>query len=246
MSEATNLYAVKNVIRIIRNQRVILDSDLAKLYGVTTKRLNEAVKRNRGKFPSDFMFQLDMKEARNSLPKTEASEPYLSNNEGVVDSRSQIATLNSQQIENQDLTNLDPKNIGKNKQGKNIKHLPYAFTEHGATMAAMVLNSSKATAMSVFIVRTFIRMREQLMANAANAKRLAEIEKTLLTHDAALVDLYEQIQPFFFRLPHLPPNGLALASRRSARVIVPARAPQRKERCNERGKAQFQYSFIRR
>jgi hypothetical protein len=179
MSEATNLYAVKSVIR---NHRVILDSDLAKLYGVTTKRLNEAVKRNRGKFPSDFMFQLDMKEARNSLPKTGAYELYLSDNEGVMNSRSQIATLNSQQFENQDLANLDPKNIGKSKQGKNIKHLPFAFTEHGATMAAMVLNSSKATSMSVFIVRTFIRMREQLMANAANAKRLAEIEKTLLTH----------------------------------------------------------------
>jgi phage regulator Rha-like protein len=208
MSEGTNLYAVKSVIQIIRNQRVILDSDLAKLYGVTTKRLNEAVKRNRGKFPSDFMFQLDMKEARTSLPKTGASEPYLSNNEGVMNSRSQIATLNSQQLENQGLANLDAKIIGKNKQGKNIKHLPFAFTEHGATMAAMVLNSSKATAMSVFIVRTFIRMREQLMANAANAKRLAEIEKTLLTHDAALVDLYEQIHPLLLPPPAPAPNRI--------------------------------------
>jgi hypothetical protein len=181
MSDATNLYAVKSVIRIIRNQRVILDSDLAKLYGVTTKRLNEAVKRNKGKFPSDFMFQLDTKEARNSMPHIGASDPYLSVNQEVIDSRSQIATLNSQQPENQCVTPLDPKNIGKSKQGKNIKHLPYAFTEHGATMAAMVLNSSKATAMSVFIVRTFIRMREQLLASTANAKRLAEIEKTLLT-----------------------------------------------------------------
>jgi hypothetical protein len=208
MSEATNLYAVKSVIRIIRNHRVILDSDLAKLYGVTTKRLNEAVKRNRGKFPSDFMFQLDMKEARTSLPKTGASEPYLSNNEGVMNSRSQIATLNSQQFENQDLANLDPKKIGKNKQGKNIKHLPFAFTEHGATMAAMVLNSSKATAMSVFIVRTFIRMREQLMTTVSNAKRLAEIEKTLLTHDSAIVDLYEQIQPLLLPPPAPAPKRI--------------------------------------
>jgi len=208
MSEATNLYAVKSMIRIIRNQRVILDTDLAKLYGVTAKRLNEAVKRNRGKFPSDFMFQLDTKEARNLTPPIGASESYLSVNQWVIDSRSQIATLNSQQLENQEVTPFDPKNIDKNKQGKNIKYLPYAFTEHGATMAAMVLNSSKATAMSVFIVRTFIRMREQLLASTANAKRLAEIEKTLLTHDSAIVDLYEQIHPLLLPPPAPSPKRI--------------------------------------
>jgi hypothetical protein len=134
-----------------------------------------------------------------------ASNLYLPQNKQVEDLRSQTVTLNSQHYDNQDVTTLTPENVGKNKQGKHVKHLPYAFTEHGATMAAMVLNSSKATAMSVFIVRTFIRMREQLMANAANAKRLAEIEKTLLTHDSAIVDLYEQIQPLL-----LPPPAPAL------------------------------------
>jgi phage regulator Rha-like protein len=237
MSEATNLYAVKSVIRIIRNQRVILDSDLAKLYGVTAKMLNQAVKRNAKKFPSDFMFQLDMKEARNSLPKTGASEPYLSNNEGLMDSRSQIATLNSQQSENQDLANLDPKNIGKNRQGTNIKHLPYAFTEHGATMAAMVLNSSKATAMSVFIVRTFIRMREQLMANAANAKRLAEIEKTLLTHDSAIVDLYEQIQPLLLPPPAPTPKriGFGVKEKKTGYRAQPKPSKRRRLLVSHRG-----------
>jgi phage regulator Rha-like protein len=205
MSEATNLYAVKSVIRIIRNQRVILDSDLAKLYGVTTKALNQAIKRNADKFPSDFMFQLDRKEVRMEGAPNGASNLYLPQNKQVEDLRSQTVTLNSQHYDNQDVTTLTPENVGKNKQGKHVKHLPYAFTEHGATMAAMVLNSSKATAMSVFIVRTFIRMREQLMANAANAKRLAEIEKTLLTHDSAIVDLYEQIQPLL-----LPPPAPAL------------------------------------
>jgi hypothetical protein len=64
MSEATNLHAVKSVIQIIRNQRVILDTDLAKLYGVTTKALNQAIKRNADKFPSDFMFQLTEREVK--------------------------------------------------------------------------------------------------------------------------------------------------------------------------------------
>jgi len=208
MSEATNLYAVKSVIRIIRNQRVILDSDLAKLYGVTTKALNQAIKRNADKFPSDFMFQLDRKEVRMAGALNGASNLYLPENKEVEDLRSQIVTLNSQQPTDQDVATLDPKNIGKNKQGKHVKHLPYAFTEHGATMAAMVLNSSKATAMSVFIVRTFIRMREQLLASTANAKRLAEIEKTLLTHDSAIVDLYEQIHPLLLPPPAPSPKRI--------------------------------------
>jgi phage regulator Rha-like protein len=208
MSETTNQYAVKSVIRIIRNQRVILDSDLAKLYGVTTKALNQAIKRNVDKFPADFMFQLDRKEVRMEGAPNGASNLYFPQNKQVEGLRSQIVTLNSQRHDNQDVTTLPLKNIGKNKQGKHVKHLPYAFTEHGATMAAMVLNSSKATAMSVFIVRTFIRMREQLMANAANAKRLAEIEKTLLTHDSAIVDLYEQIQPLLLPPPTPAPKRI--------------------------------------
>jgi hypothetical protein len=201
MSEATNLHAVKSVIRIIRNQRVIIDSDLAKLYGVTAKMLNQAVKRNAKKFPSDFMFQLDMKEARDSRSQNEGLNSYPSDNKWVTDSRSQIVTLNSQHPENKDVTPFDPKNIGKNKQGRNIKHLPYAFTEHGAIMAASILNSQPAVDMSVFIVRTFTRMREQLLASTANAKRLAKIEKTLLSHDSAIVDLYEQIQPLLLPPP---------------------------------------------
>jgi hypothetical protein len=142
MSESTNLYAVKSVIRIIRNQRVILDSDLAKLYGVTTKALNQAIKRNADKFPADFMFQLDRKEVRMEGAPNGASNLYLPQNKQVEDLRSQIVTLDSQHADNQDVTTLTPKNIGKNKQGKHVKHLPFAFTEHGATMAAMVLNSS--------------------------------------------------------------------------------------------------------
>jgi phage regulator Rha-like protein len=184
MSDTTKLYEVKSVIRIIRNQRVILDSDLARLYGVTTKRLNEAVKRNLKRFPPDFMFQLDTNESayqrlQNVNPKKELIE-----NQEVTSNWSQIATSSSKH--------------------RGTTYLPYAFTEHGIIMVASVLNSDKAIEMSVFIARTFVRMREQLMANVANAKRLAEIEKTLLTHDSAIVDLYEQIQPLL--LPPPAPN----------------------------------------
>jgi len=78
---------------------------------------------------------------------------------------------------------------------RNIRFMPYAFTEHGAIMAATVLNSSRAVEMSVFVVRAFVKMREQLLATATLAKRLAEVEKLLLTHDSALRDLYQKIRP---------------------------------------------------
>src|SRR5260221_14597554 len=112
---------LERCILSVRGERVILDSDLAVLYGATTKVLNQAVKRNADRFPDDFMFQLSIEEAA-----------------AVRRSRSQFVTL---------------------KRGENIKYLPYAFTEHGAMMAANVLKSARAAQMSVFVVRAFVKMR---------------------------------------------------------------------------------------
>ncbi len=165
--------ALRQRILTLRGQKVILDTDLAGLYGVAVKRLNEQVKRNRNRFPEDFIFQLTAQEAAASGSHLATSSPA---------SRSQHATL---------------------KRGQNIKYLPYAFTEHGAIMAATVLNSPKAVEMSVFVVRAFVKMREQLLATAELAKRLAEVEKGLLTHDAALRALYQQIRPLL--QPSPPP-----------------------------------------
>jgi hypothetical protein len=154
------------LIQTIRGQRVILAADLASLYGVATKRLNEQIRRNRVRFPSDFMFQLTVEE-------WDAHQA----------SRSQFATL---------------------KQGHNIKYLPYAFTEHGAIMAANVLNSPQAVAMSVYIVRAFMQQREALAANESILKRLAEIDKTLLQHNAALRDIYQKLLPLLQPPPETP------------------------------------------
>ena len=130
---------VEQTILLVRGEKVILDADLAKLYGVATKRLNEQVRRNRERFPDDFMFQLSIEEARFSHR-----------------SRSQIATL---------------------KRGQNIKYLPYAFTEHGAIMAANVLNSKTAVAASVQVVRAFVRLRQMLASNAELARKLEGLER---------------------------------------------------------------------
>lgn len=157
---------LESLILTIRNQKVLLDADLATIYGVETRVFNQAVKRNADRFPEDFRFQLTQEEAA-----------------ALVASRSQFVTL---------------------KRGQNIKYLPYAFTEHGAIMAATVLNSPEAVKMSVFVVRAFVQMREQLAANTAILKRLAEIDKTLLEHDQALSVIWRQIQPLLTPPPAPP------------------------------------------
>ena len=91
-----------------------------------------------------------------------------------------------------------------NAQGANIKHLPYAFTEHGAIMVANVLNSPPAVAMNVFIVRAFVQQREVIAANDAILKHLAEIDKTLLLHDKALRDIYQKLLPLLQPPPETP------------------------------------------
>ena len=94
--------------------------------------------------------------------------------------------------------------------------LPFAFTEHGAIMAATVLNSPQAVSMSVFVVRAFIQMREQIAANRAIFKRLAEIDKTLLEQDTALVDLYEKLQPLLQPPPDGPKRRIGFQSKGKA------------------------------
>lgn len=146
--------AVESRILFLRHQRVLLDKDIAELYGVPVKRLNEQVKRNRGRFPSDFMFKVSRKE------------------HDVL--RSQIAT-------------------SKEKRGGR-RYLPYAFTEHGAIMAATVLNSERAVQMSVFVVRAFVRLREMLATNRRLAGKIDELEDRLDTHDSTIQDLIEAIK----------------------------------------------------
>ena len=137
------LEPVDPLLREIRGERVILDSDLARIYGVPTFRFNEAVKRNLNRFPSDFRFQLTREE---------------------VDSlRSQIAIL-------------------KLGQGKHRKYLPYAFTEHGAIMAANVLNSPRAVEMSVHVIRAFVTLRRAAGRYEALARKLAELDHAQKLH----------------------------------------------------------------
>jgi hypothetical protein len=168
------------LILTIRNQRVVLDSDLARLYGVKTFRFNEAFKRNRRRFPDDFAFQL-----------TPVEVDHL---------RSQIAISSSQGVDS--IAHISSQSAMSSHGGR--RYLPWAFTEHGALMAANILRSERAVQMSVFVVRAFVRLREHVAANTAVMARLAEIDKTLLKHDAALRDLYRKLLPLLQPPPDPP------------------------------------------
>ena len=195
---------MKIPIRHIRDAAVILDADLAAIYGVPTKRLNEQVKRNKERFPADFLFRLTSKEWREvRANSTEA----VGQEDDKVD-RSQIAT-GSNRVRLRD-------QIAR----------PYAFTEHGALMAANVLRSAAAVKMSVFIVRAFVRQREALTGNEAVLRRLAEIDKTLLLHDRGLRDLYQKLLPLLQSPPDAAKRELGFHVReRAATYRVKRRRP---------------------
>ena len=161
---ATLASAVESRILLLRHQRVILDTDIADLYGVPVKVLNQQVKRNRERFPADFVFRLTSKE------------------DAVL--RSQFVT---------------------SKQGRGgRRYAPYAFTEHGAIMAATVLNSERAVQMSVFVVRAFVRLREMLATNRKLAGKIDELENRLDTHDSTIQDLIDAIKELM--KPEDPPR----------------------------------------
>ncbi len=152
---------VGSKILVLRNQKVLLDTDLAELYGVPVKRLNEQLKRNPHRFPPDFLFTL-----------TRAEYQHL---------RSQIATSSSAH------------------GGR--RYLPHAFTEHGAIMAATVLNSKRAIEMSIFVVRAFAQMRQALLVNQHVVSKLSELESRLDIHDAEIQDLVDAIHELLAPLP---------------------------------------------
>ena len=175
MRKGINTERLEPLIFRVRGHRVVLDADLARLYGSTTKALNQSINRNRERFPIDFAFRLTTKE--------------------FTDLRSQTETLSAQPVDSTNETGNRSQIVTGSQKHRSRDFRPWVFTEHGALMAANVLRSEQAVQMSVFLVRAFVRLREQVAANTAILKRLAEIDKTLLEHDSALRDLYRKLLP---------------------------------------------------
>jgi len=153
----------------VRGQKVILDADLARVYGVPTKALNQAVKRNSARFPEDFLFKLTVEE---------------------------IEELNRSQIVTGSQKHRDP------------RFVPSAFSDHGAIMAANILNSPRAVQMSVFVVRAFVKLRAALTDSREQARKLADVEAELKSrldvHEVAIVDILERIMKILDPPPPQP------------------------------------------
>ena len=155
-------------IHTIRRQRVMLDGDLARLYGVSTTVFNQSIRRNIGRFPPDFVLEI---------------------------SREEYARLISQIVTSNDEAPV-PRLRSAPREGRGGRRkAALAFTEHGAIMAATILRSPRAVAMSVYVVRAFVRMKEAMLAHATILQRLAELDRKLVTHDVILRDVYEKLRP---------------------------------------------------
>jgi phage regulator Rha-like protein len=165
--------SIEPLIHYLRGQKVILDADLARIYGVTTKVFNQSAKRNKDRFPKDFMFQLTLVE---------------------------LEFLNRSQIVTGSQKHRDP------------RFLPYAFTKHGAVMAANILNSPSAVQMSVFVVRAFMEMRTVLSDRKDLLGELKTLEKKLTerldVHEVAIVDILQRMMELLDPppAPELPPK----------------------------------------
>ena len=183
----TDLVLIEQRIYTIRGVRVMLDRDLAKIYDVPTFRFNEAIKRNRHRFPTDFMFQF-------TAAEFERLKAQSTNSSQIVRRSGKHAALTSE--------------IAISKRGRGGRRTrPYAFTEHGAPQAANVLRSPRAVQMSVFVIRAFVKMRETLLGTRELAKKLAVLEKKLTSrldmHEAAIVEVLQELMQI--RNPPPPP-----------------------------------------
>ena len=179
---------IEPLIRTIRGQQVLLDSDLAILYGVETKRLNQQVKRNIERFPEDFMFQLTKVELTNlksQIATLSATDYPL---------RSQIVTLNTKNH------SLRSQNATIDNRGRHTKYLPYAFTENGIAMLSSVLRSPIAIQVNIRIMRAFTAMRQFIASNAQIFQRLDVMEQNQLALTAHQVETDHKLEEVFRRL----------------------------------------------
>ena len=202
---------IENLIQVIRGKQVILDRDLARLYGVETKRLNQQVQRNIERFPADFMFQLSKEEAeslRSQFATSNVNSVNLTSQIVIPNDfpRSQFATLNDEEenlksqiaISSEDSSRSQIATL--NARGSNIKYLPYAFTENGIAMLSSVLRSPIAIATNIQIMRAFTAMRRFIAANAQVFQRLEVIEHTQLSLAAHQEEADRKFEEIFRRL----------------------------------------------
>ena len=188
---------IESLILTIRDKQVILDRDLARLYGVETKRLNQQVQRNLERFPEDFMFQLSKEEVESLRSQFATSNDILRSQFATLDDdsgnlKSQIATSSEDEI-------LRSQFATSNKRGGQ-RYLPYVFTENGVAMLSSVLRSQQAININIQIMRAFNAMRHFIASNAQVFQRVENIEKNILALNASKVDTDKKFEEVFRRL----------------------------------------------
>ncbi len=200
------------LVHYLRHEKVILDSDLAELYGVSTKRLNEAVKRNRERFPADFMFQLTDAE----VDGLRCQSGVLNADQGSLKSQIAIAKNSESSLRSQSATL---------KRGQHRKYLPYAFTEQGVAMLSSVLRSPRAVEVNIAIMRTFVQLRRLMDSNALLAEKIEALEEKYADHDQQFQLVFDAIKQLI-ATPVPPPKELGFHTLPSAAAKKPARRPK--------------------
>jgi hypothetical protein len=160
---------IAHSILYLRGQKVMLDFDLAALYGVETRVLNQAVKRNAARFPDDFMFRLSAEEVRSLRSQIVILDRQGAENKAIASSWSQIVT-------------------------SSFRYPPYAFTEQGVAMLSSVLNSARAVKVNIAIMRAFVRLRQTLETNRELARKFEQLERRVGKHDEEIAGIIEAIR----------------------------------------------------
>jgi ORF6N domain-containing protein len=169
--EIIPIQRIAQSIYLLRAQKVMLDTDLAALYDVETRVLNQTVKRNAARFPDDFMFRLSVEEV------------------GFL--RSQIVILNRQGVDKKRVTTTSSQIV---MSSRGVRYRPYAFTEQGVAMLSSILKSERAVKVNIAIMRAFVKLRETLETNRELARKFAELEKRVGKHDAKIDAILEAIR----------------------------------------------------
>ena len=182
-SLSTTKTNIQNKIYTIRGVQVMLDEDLAVLYKVSTKRLNEQVKRNKTRFPNQFCFKLNRLEYDNLKSQFATSS---------LGSRSQIVTLNEGNSQDKRNSRSQFATL-KVRRGKNIKYLPYAFTEQGVAMLSSVLRSKRAVEVNISIMRIFVNIRKFISSYEGLAMKIAELEKKYDVKITKIMSIIDQL-----------------------------------------------------
>jgi hypothetical protein len=202
MPRALSVEVIATRIYLIRGQRVMLDKDLARLYGVSVKALNQAVSRNSKRFPGDFMYQLTRQEVAylRSQIVTSNTEPSMA--QEVTNLKSQSVTSSSELIEQYDVSKLEFQSGISSRGGR--RYLPYAFTEQGVAMLSSVLNSERAIQVNIVIMRAFVKLKELLLTHKDLAEKIAALEKKYANHDDKIQLIFEAIKQLLVPIPAQP------------------------------------------